>query len=125
MNVGMFKPNDLALMSKSKPKSIGYGCPDFSDPALSFGDAGRLIGDTTRCADILIDHEKIDSELSTASILLRVRRCFLFGVDPFTGNNHDHRKFWIEDQFKPVAANFGIDLLSFAILSNHFRLILS
>ena len=53
-----------------------------------------------------------------------VRKCYLFGVDPFTGINHDHRKVWIEDQLKLLAANFGIDLLAFAILSNHFHLIL-
>jgi hypothetical protein len=53
-----------------------------------------------------------------------VRKCFLFGIDPFTGKNHDHRKVWIEEQLKLLAANFGIDLLGFAILSNHFHLIL-
>ena len=53
-----------------------------------------------------------------------VRRCFLLGNDPVTGKNYDHRKIWIEDQLKQLAANFGIDLLSFAILSNHFHLIL-
>ena len=53
-----------------------------------------------------------------------VRRCYLFGVDPFTGTNHDHRKIWIEDQLKLLATHFGIDLLTFAILSNHFHLIL-
>ena len=65
------------------------------------------------------------SEVATLHICARVvRRCFLFGVDPFTGKNHDHRKIWIEEQLKLLAANFGIDLLSFAILSNHFHLIL-
>ena len=53
-----------------------------------------------------------------------VRRCFLFGTDPVTGKNFDHRKVWIEDQLQRLAANFGIDLLGFAILSNHFHLIL-
>ena len=53
-----------------------------------------------------------------------VRRCFLLGIDPVTGINHDHRKVWIEDQLKLLAANFGIDLLGMAILSNHFHLIL-
>ena len=53
-----------------------------------------------------------------------VRRCFLLGNDPVTGKNYDHRKIWIEDQLKHLAANFGIDLLSFAFLSNHFHLIL-
>jgi len=52
------------------------------------------------------------------------RRCFLFGFDPVSGKNFDHRKVWIEEQLKTQAANFGIDLLSMAILSNHFHLIL-
>ena len=65
------------------------------------------------------------SEVAALHICARVvRRCYLLGVDPFTGKNHDHRKVWIEDQLKLLAANFGIDLLSFAILSNHFHLIL-
>lgn len=64
-------------------------------------------------------------EVAVLHICARVvRKCFLFGVDPFTGVNHDHRKVWIEDQLKLLAANFGIDLLTFAILSNHFHLIL-
>jgi len=40
------------------------------------------------------------------------RRCFLFGFDPVSGKNFDHRKVWIEEQSKTQAANFGIDLLS-------------
>ncbi len=65
------------------------------------------------------------SEVAVLHICARVvRRCFLFGVDPVTGINHDHRKVWIEEQLKLLATNFGIDLLSFAILSNHFHLIL-
>ena len=53
-----------------------------------------------------------------------VRRCFLLGSDPVTGNNYDHRKTWIEEQLQRLASCFGIDLLCFAILSNHFHLIL-
>ena len=53
-----------------------------------------------------------------------VRRCFLLGDDPFTGKNYDHRKLWIEEQLRRFAAAFGIDLLGFAIMSNHFHLIL-
>ena len=52
-----------------------------------------------------------------------MRRCFLFGVDPVTGINLDSRKVWIENQLKLLAASFGIDLLAFAILANHFHLI--
>ena len=64
-------------------------------------------------------------EVAVVHVMNRVvRRCFLLGDDPVTGKNYDHRKIWIEDLLKRFAAAFGIDLLSFAILSNHFHLIL-
>lgn len=53
-----------------------------------------------------------------------VRRCFLMGDDLGSGKNFDHRKVWIEEYLRRFAANFGIDLLGFAILSNHFHLVL-
>ena len=53
-----------------------------------------------------------------------VRRCWLFGEDPLTGINYDHRKEWIEERLRHFAGQFGIDLLSFAILSNHYHLML-
>lgn len=53
-----------------------------------------------------------------------VRRCFLLGDDPVTGKNYDHRKQWIEDLLEHHAKCFGIDLLCFSLLSNHFHLIL-
>ena len=43
---------------------------------------------------------------------------------PNTGKNYEYRKVWDETMLKRFAANFGIDLLGFAILSNHFHLIL-
>jgi len=52
-----------------------------------------------------------------------VRRCFLMGDDAVSGNNFDHRKVWIELYLQQFAAAFGIDLLGYAILSNHFHLI--
>ncbi len=53
-----------------------------------------------------------------------VRRCFLLGDDPVSGKNFDHRKVWIESYLQQFAASFAIDLLGYAILSNHFHLIL-
>ena len=44
--------------------------------------------------------------------------------DPVSGKNYDHRKQWLEDRLKRFAASFGIDLLCFSILSNHFHLVL-
>ena len=65
------------------------------------------------------------SEIVAVDTMARTnRRCFLMGDDPFTGKNFDHRKRWIEDKLKHLAANFGIDLLAFSCLSNHFHLVL-
>ena len=64
-------------------------------------------------------------EVAVVHVMNRVvRRCFLLGDDPVTGKNFDHRKVWIEDQLRLLASHFGIDLLGFAILSNHFHLML-
>ena len=53
-----------------------------------------------------------------------VRRCFLMGDDPFTRKNYDHRKAWMEGELEHLAKFFSIDLLCYAILSNHFHLVL-
>ena len=74
-----------------------------------------------------LEHSEVfgPSEVASLHLCARVvRRCYLLGIDPVTGKNHDHRKIWIEDLLKLLAANFGIVLVAFAILSNHFHLIL-
>ena len=64
-------------------------------------------------------------EIATVHVMNRVvRSCYLMGDDPFSGKNYDHRKQWIEDELDRVAGGFGIDLLNFAIMSNHFHLVL-
>jgi len=64
-------------------------------------------------------------EITIAHVYNRTcRRCFLLGQDPLSGKNYDHRKQWIEDYLQQFTAVFGIDLLGFAILSNHFHLML-
>ena len=57
------------------------------------------------------------------TIAKTVRACYLLGDDQLTGKNFDHRKRWLEDKLRQLAANFGIDLLAFACLSNHFHLV--
>jgi hypothetical protein len=65
------------------------------------------------------------NEVAVAHVYNRtVRRCFLMGDDAVSGKNFDHRKVWIEEYLQQFAAAFGIDLLGFALLSNHFHLIL-
>ena len=64
-------------------------------------------------------------EIAIVHVMNRtVRRCFLLGNDPLTGKNYDHRKEWLETELRRLAAQFGIDLLCHAILSNHFHLVL-
>ncbi len=53
-----------------------------------------------------------------------VRRCPLLGLDPTSGRNYDYRKRWIESELQRLAQNFGIDLLCYSVLSNHFHLVL-
>ncbi len=53
-----------------------------------------------------------------------VRRCFLCGDDTHTGRNYDHRKAWLEQRFEFLAGQFGVDIIGFAIMSNHFHLVL-
>jgi hypothetical protein len=64
-------------------------------------------------------------EIAIVHVMNRtVRRCYLMGQDPLTGHNYDHRKGWMETELKRLAAYFGIDLLCYAVLSNHFHLVL-
>jgi REP element-mobilizing transposase RayT len=53
-----------------------------------------------------------------------VRGGYLCGIDPGSGRNFEHRKGWIERRIAWLAGWFGIDVLGFSILSNHFHIIL-
>jgi len=61
-------------------------------------------------------------EVAVLHVMNRVcRRCFILGNDPVSGKSFNHRKGWIEDELKRLAATMGIDLLAFTCLSNHFN----
>jgi hypothetical protein len=53
-----------------------------------------------------------------------VRRAFLCGVDPLSGNSYEHRKSWIRQGLETLAGLFGIEIAAFAVLSNHLHVIL-
>jgi hypothetical protein len=53
-----------------------------------------------------------------------VRRAFLCGVDPLSGNSYDHRRSWIRDRLESLAGLFGLEIAAFAVMSNHLHLIL-
>ena len=48
-----------------------------------------------------------------------VRRAWLCGLDPLTGNDYEHRKEWIESRLAELARIFAIDACVYAVLSNH------
>ena len=53
-----------------------------------------------------------------------VRRSFLCGYDRLTKTSFEHRRQWIVDRVKFLASVFHIDVCSYAIMSNHYHLVL-
>ena len=70
--------------------------------------------------------EMIDpSEIQVCHTISRcVRRAFLCGSDPVTGESYEHRRQWIRDRLEFLASIFGIDCLTYAIMGNHIHLVL-
>ena len=53
-----------------------------------------------------------------------VRRAFLCGEDTLTGKNYEHRKQWAIDRLRELSGVFAIDICAYAIMSNHYHLVL-
>ncbi|MBL4830483.1 MAG: transposase [Aliivibrio sp.] len=54
-----------------------------------------------------------------------VRRSYLCGVDTVTQQSFEHRRGWIEDKLKALSTVFCIDICAYAIMNNHYHLVLS
>lgn len=53
-----------------------------------------------------------------------VRRAFLCGTDPLTGNDYEHRRQWVRTRLEFLAGVFGIDVIGFSVMQNHLHVIL-
>jgi len=53
-----------------------------------------------------------------------VRRAYLCGEDKLTGKNYEGRKQFIIDRMKFLTTVFGIELCAYAVMSNHYHVVL-
>ena len=53
-----------------------------------------------------------------------VRRAFLYGYDALTDRDFSHRKAWLVDRLRHLAAVFAIEVCAYAIMENHYHTIL-
>ena len=53
-----------------------------------------------------------------------VRRSYLCGDDRVSGKNFDHRRQWLVDRFMTLSEVFSINISAYAVMSNHYHLVL-
>jgi len=53
-----------------------------------------------------------------------VRRAWLWGFDAYAARDYSHRKAWLLERLELLSSLFAIDLCAYAVLSNHYHLVL-
>jgi REP element-mobilizing transposase RayT len=53
-----------------------------------------------------------------------VRRAWLWGFDTYAQRNYSHRKVWALDRLALLTSIFAIDVCAYAVMSNHYHLVL-
>jgi REP element-mobilizing transposase RayT len=53
-----------------------------------------------------------------------VRRACLWGVDDYAGRDYSHRKTWVLERLAHLSTIFTIDICAYAVMSNHYHLVL-
>ena len=53
-----------------------------------------------------------------------VRRAWLCGLDHHSGKNYEHRRQWVTERLQLLVNIFAIEICAYAILSNHYHLVL-
>jgi REP element-mobilizing transposase RayT len=53
-----------------------------------------------------------------------VRRAFLYGYDTLTHRDFSHRKAWLVNRLRHLAAIFAVEVCAYAVMENHYHTIL-
>lgn len=66
-----------------------------------------------------------DGEIQVVHCINRcVRRAYLCGQDPLTGADYEHRREFIRQRMEFLAGIMGVEILGYAVMSNHFHCVL-